>query len=192
MSAVASSLLAIKGCLIAICRGADSTFGGRNAVSSRTLTVLYRALHDLLAELVIPVGREGSLIAQQCCSIACHRGEIAVACDYIAGSGRQKARPGSLLAFKGAATAKSARALERSSIAAFGEEAIACYLIALGRSLIGVGRGLVAVGSRLVGISVGLILIGECLVVGERFRVNGDALRLGLDRPIRCSHRKIV
>jgi hypothetical protein len=185
MIAVASSLLAIKGCLVAICRGADSAFSRRNAVTSRTPAVLHRAQHDLLTRLVIPVGRQGSLIAQQSRPIARHRGEIAVACDDITCSGRQKARVGSLLAFRGAAIAKITRTPERGCVAAFGEDAIAFSLIAFGGSLIGVGGGLVAVRSRLVRISVGLILIGERLVVGEPFRRSGDALRLGLDRAIR-------
>jgi hypothetical protein len=185
MSAVASSLLAIKGCLVAICRGADSAFSRRNAVTSRTPAVLHRAQHDLLTRLVIPVGRQGSLIAQQSRSIARQRGEIAVACDDITGSGRRKTRLGTLLAFLGVAIAKITRPVERGSVAALGEDAIACRLIAFGGSLIGVGRRLVAVGSRLVRISVGLILIGERLVVGEPFRRSGDALRLGLDRAIR-------
>jgi len=161
-------------------------------VSSGTLAVLYRAHHDLPAGLVTPVNRRGSSVARQGRSIARRRREIAVACDDVTSCGRHVTRLGGLLAFQGAAIAKITPGLEHRRVAAFGEDAIACFLIAFGGSLIGIGRGLVAVGSRLVSISVGLIPIGARLVVGERFRRSGDALLIGLDRPIRRSHRKIV
>jgi hypothetical protein len=63
LGTVASSRLAIIRSLLAICRGAHSTFSRLYAVSSGALAVLFSAQHDLLVRSVVPVGRDGGVVA---------------------------------------------------------------------------------------------------------------------------------
>jgi hypothetical protein len=193
LGTVASSVLAIKGSLRAIDCGSGATLGRRDAVGSGTLAVLYRAQRDLSARLVTVLSRQGGRITQQGRSIASHRCEIAFVCDLITSRSRRETRPRTLLTLQRASIAKITRRAKHGRVAAFGEDAITCCLIAFRRSLIGVGCGLVTVRSRLVNIRQGLILIGARLLVLACYRIRKKtALLRCLDRPVRGEHRMIV
>jgi hypothetical protein len=146
--------------LLAVCRGADSTFSRRDAVSSGAAAVFFRTHHVRHARPVRAVSRRGSSVAEYGRSIARDRCEIALACDHItSGSGRE-ARMCGYPALLRASIAKITRLAKYGSVTAFGEDPIAGCLITLGRSLIAVSRGLVGIRSRLVRIGQGLIMIG--------------------------------
>ena len=204
MRPVLGGLVAISGCLFAVCRRADSTLCCAAAVSGCILAVPRRAQSVLrvcrrlpavrltsLARRKFAITTRGGLIALQRCQIAVVRRLIA------RGSPLETCMCG-LLAPLSTAIPNLVGGIVQLRVAAVFEFAIAgCLialgrsLIALGRSLIAVGRGLIAVSARLIGVSARLVRIRErLLAASERLTVRGcpssrgAALLPSLDRLI--------
>jgi hypothetical protein len=191
---VASSLLAVPGRLLAVCRGASSNLSRRDAVSSGAPALLRRALQDLRgsAGSVAGVARRQFAIAQHCGLVTRRRCQVASVRDCVTSSGGFDTPRGDLMALLGAAVAKLTREVARARIAALVcRLAIAGGLVVVGGALVAIGGGLVAIGGalvalrlRLVDIREGLIAIGDRPIVLERPRGRNDALLLCPARPV--------
>jgi hypothetical protein len=172
---VLGGLVAISGCLFAVCRRADSTLCRGAAVSGCILAVPRRAQSVLRICRRLPAVRRTSLTRRQFAIatrgglIALQRCQIAVVRRLIASGSPLETCMCGLLALLGTAIPNLVGGIVQLRVAAVFEFAIAGRLIALGRRLIALGRRLIALGRRLIGVGRGLIAVGRGLIaVSER------------------------
>ena len=153
-------LVAISGCLFAVCRRADSTLCCGAAVSGCILAVPRRAPSVLRVCRRLPAVRLTSLARRQFAIvtraglIALQRCQIAIVRRLIASGSPLETCMCGLPAPLGTAIPNLVGGIVQLRVAAVFEFAIAggliACLIALGRGLIAVGRGLIAVSPLIV------------------------------------------
>jgi hypothetical protein len=199
-------LVAISGCLFAVCRRADSTLCCGTAISGCILAVPRRAQSVLRVRRRAPAVRLASLARRKFAIttrgglIALQRRQIAVVRRLIASDSPLNTCMCGLLAPLGTAIPNLVGGIVQPRVAAVLEFAIAGCLIALGRGLITVGRGLITVSARLVGVGRGLIAVSARLVrirerllaVSKRLTVHGSPSSGGSGLLPSVDHRTVL
>jgi hypothetical protein len=177
---VLGGLVAISGCLFAVCRCADSTLCCGAAVSGCILAVprrapsVLRVCRRLPAVRLTGLARSQVVITTRGGLIALQRRQIAVVRRLIASGSPLETCMCGLLAPLGTAIPNLVGGIVQLRVTAVLEFAIAGCLIAFGRGLIGIGRGLICVGRGLIAVTARLVRIRErLLAVSERLTVHG-------------------